>query len=168
MSTYGRVRSKDRWIPRSDTGALVFYKGRKLVVGVDRCGYRRLKIGRVKSYRTHRLVACAFIPNTNNLPQVNHKDGDKSNNRVDNLEWCDNSHNQRHAIDTGLKVVEFAEKSSAATRWTLVYDKSGRLMHRVCGNKALEALGLDYRLVSACILGKRARHMGFTFKAEYL
>lgn len=56
-----------------------------------------------KTYRLHRLVAETFIPNPNNLPQVNHKDGNKLNNNVDNLEWCDNGYNQRHAYRLGLK-----------------------------------------------------------------
>jgi len=63
----------------------------------------------------HRLVAKAFIPNPNNFPQVNHIDGNKKNNCVSNLEWCDNSYNQIHAsalklndhtkYDTGRKKV---------------------------------------------------------------
>ena len=55
-----------------------------------------------KIYQLHRLVAEVFIPNPDNLPQVNHIDGNKDNNCVSNLEWCDQSHNFRHAYAMGL------------------------------------------------------------------
>lgn len=55
--------------------------------------------GKLKSFGIHTLVAKQFIPNPNNLPQVNHKNGDKENNRVDNLEWCTAKENMRHAFD---------------------------------------------------------------------
>ncbi len=54
------------------------------------------KDGKSKTVRVHRLVAMAFVPNPNDLPQVNHIDGDKTNNHADNLEWVDNSGNIMH------------------------------------------------------------------------
>lgn len=55
------------------------------------------KEGSRKNFSIHRLVAKAFIPNDGNLPEVNHKDEDKHNNRADNLEWCSKSYNQSYS-----------------------------------------------------------------------
>ncbi len=58
--------------------------------------------GAVKNCQVHRLIAKAFIPNPDNLPEVNHKDGDKHNNAVTNLEWSTRGDNVRHAFASGL------------------------------------------------------------------
>lgn len=64
----------------------------------------------------HRLVAEAFIPNPNKLPQVNHKDGNKENNVLENLEWCDNSYNQTHAWAIGLQKSHIAGRKRRKVR----------------------------------------------------
>jgi hypothetical protein len=71
----------------------------------DKLGYPRVVLWKnSKGYciKIHRLVAQYFVPNHNDLPEVNHKDGDKSNTHYTNLEWCTRSDNVKHAYRTGL------------------------------------------------------------------
>ena len=70
-----------------------------LKLGTDGKGYMKIwltKDGKQKSFRFHRLVATLFIPNPNNLPEVNHIDENKANNCATNLEWCTRSYNVNH------------------------------------------------------------------------
>lgn len=84
---------------------------------LDRYGYLRCNLYRNQKQVTitvHRLVAMAFLPNPNNLPEVNHKDGNKLNNHIDNLEWVTTSENQKHAFRIGLSKPKIGEKNPAA------------------------------------------------------
>ena len=116
-----------------------------------------------KTKRIHRLVAEAFIPNPNNLPQVNHKNGIKTCNEDWNLEWTDNSGNQKHAFTNGLQtnvgnnnpniqpVNQYDLDGNFIKHWDSIYDIIKELGYsrssiwRCCTNKYKQSHGFIWR-----------------------
>ena len=96
-----KVLSIDDYIITKDGKVINKKKGNILKPQLNGKGYLRVSIGKQLKF-VHRLVAEKYIPNPNNLPQVNHKDGNKLNNCVDNLEWVSNKDNRAHALKEGL------------------------------------------------------------------
>ena len=136
-------------------------------IAVDRNGYCITKLcrdGKCKPRKIHRLVAQAFLPNPKNLPQVNHIDGVKTNNNFLNLEWCDNSYNQKHAIKNNLKISKFGKNAIRFKSSILVYNKEGELIDELFGNRDMKNKGDDYRNVSAVVNGKRKTYKKLIFK----
>lgn len=130
FSNLGRVKSYYR---HSD--------GKILINRVkDNTGYERLYING-KRYRIHRFVAELFVPNPEHKLEVNHKDGNKLNNRADNLEWTTRSENQKHAYKIGLQKPSKKQKRAVA-KWNsenriktiYQYDSKGILIttHNSC------------------------------------
>lgn len=104
VSDFGRIRSMDRYT--HTWNGQVFKKGVIKTLKEDKDGYFKVwlsKESKKKPFFVHRLVAEAFIVNAEKLPIVNHMDGNKKNNHVDNLEWCTRSHNDKHAFEHGLR-----------------------------------------------------------------
>ena len=98
VSSYGRVRSLDRYDSRNH-----FCKGKILKLQTAGRGYLSVELssnGKTKKFLVHRLVAEAFITNPDNLPEVNHINEDKTNNRVDNLEFCNHKYNVNYGTRT--------------------------------------------------------------------
>lgn len=116
VSNIGRVRSLERVVSRKN-GTTCTIHARLKNLGTDKDGYKKVLISKNGINRclfVHRLVAEAFIPNPDNLPQINHKDERQDNNVVNNLEWCTNKYNcnygtrnMRHALKRGKPVLQY-------------------------------------------------------------
>lgn len=89
---------------------------RKYVCPKGYIRYPLKKDGKLKWISFHRLIAKTFIPNPLNLPDVNHIDGDKFNNNVENLEWVTKRQNAKHAMDTGLAKVKLNQEKANEIR----------------------------------------------------
>lgn len=104
-SNMGRIRSLDRYV-NSKNKSFKFVKGKILKYNLKNNGYYQVNLtnGKYKKYiSVHRIIAELFIPNSNDLLQVNHKNGIKSDCNVKNLEWVTASENHKHAYKIGLK-----------------------------------------------------------------
>lgn len=99
VSNLGNVRSKTRI---TNDGKVI--KGQSLSISISRYSTVQLyKCNKATNYMVHRLVAQAFVPNPNNLKEVNHIDGNRLNNNADNLEWCTSRQNMLHSVKAGLR-----------------------------------------------------------------
>ena len=116
VSSYGRVRSLDKYV-KSKSKSYRLHKGKVLISEKNTRGYLSVVLsynGKHKAITVHRLVAQAFIPNPNNLPEINHKDEDKTNNNVENLEWCDHKYN----VNYGTRNIRAKETAIKNGYWT--------------------------------------------------
>ena len=107
VSTFGKVRTLDRLV--SSEKYTRFTKGRILKQYENGKGYFIVSIpidGKWATKRVHRLIAKTFIKNPDNFPQVNHKDCDRTNNDVSNLEWCTASYNAQYREKYGISQTE--------------------------------------------------------------
>ena len=125
----------------SDTGLIRNAKtGREVKQYVGKDGYWRTQIAG-KTRTVHRLVACAFVPADPGKHFINHKDGNKQNNRADNLEWVTRSENMRHAYDHGLKKAPSGTKNGRSK--LTEEDVSFIRNHYIPGDEAFGAKALS-------------------------
>ena len=100
VSSLGRIKSTKQWHGTSE---------RILRCGISKKGYSIVALcnnGKSKSFTVHRLVAKAFIPNPNNYDQINHINENKTDNRMENLEWCDGKYNMNYGTRTAKQIAK--------------------------------------------------------------
>lgn len=153
VSNYGRVKSlnynhtgEERILKQGKGGKNVYYK-------VKLC-----KDSERHDCFVHRLVAQAFIPNTDNLPQVNHKDENGFNNHVDNLEWCTQSYNYNY----GTRIQRIAEKRSKSV---FQYSTDDKLIKEWPSTMEIQRqTGYSFSHIAKCCRGEQKTSYGFIWR----
>lgn len=162
VSNLGRVRSLDRYVKHS-SGGKQLVKG-KVLIQYERgkTGYMCVRLSKnneITNYNVHRLVAEAFIPNPLNLPCVNHKDEDKTNNHVDNLEWCTYQYNNTYgtAIERRAKkhsINMLGKTNTNRSKPVIQYDLDGNVVNEFPSvAEACRVLKLDKSMIFRNING---------------
>src|SRR3990167_8755869 len=158
--SYSRIiRKKSRW------GNIITYKwgGNWLKTNTTKDGkwYQSISFGHSKNknrkgFKVHRLVAQAYIPNPLNLPEVNHKNGIKNDNRVENLEWCSRKQNLEH----GFKINPISKRKyqrGSKNFWAKLTEKQVRKIKKECiffkQGKSARAFAKKYGVSSPTIQG---------------
>ena len=153
VSNWGRVKS------------IKFGKERILKPGTNNYGYLLVmlcKDGKIKGFTVHRLVAEAFLPNPHNYPCVNHKDENKQNNNVSNLEWCSAQYNNTY----GTRIERVAEKTTngKCSKPVLQYTLNGEFVREWESTAECGRNGFNQGNVVTCCQGKLKKYKGFIWR----
>ena len=159
VSNFGRIKSVDREVFYKD-GRKAIHKGGPVAINKRPNGYLKANLykdGGMKNVTVHRLVAEAFIENPNNYPEINHRDEVKSNNHVENLEWCTSKYNSNY----GTAKERWATKQSIPVKG--VHKETGEEIYLKSMTEGA-LYGFDQRAISDVCAGKYQKHRGYSFR----
>lgn len=147
---------QDPRIKVSNKGRVVSYKrgsGYPLKVSHSTCGYQRVHAVHSSPQYVHRLVAETWLDNPNHYSDVNHINGDKTDNRMENLEWTSHSQNLRHAFRNGLLKVKGIPIRIVET--DEVFESIAECARQIAGNRTA---------IGHCLDGRQSTHRGYHFE----
>lgn len=161
ISSFGRVRSLERFI--NDRGCVYLRKSKLLKLSKNKDGYLAVtlyKSGQRKTFKVHRLVAMAFIPNPDNLPMINHKDCNPANNTVENLEWCTQKYNVSYGT-ANQRRSKTLQNCNHFSKPVYQYTLDGVLVRVWPSAAEAGRNGFCESHVAACCRGERKTHRGY-------
>ena len=171
VSNLGRVRSVDR-IVKGCFGSIQHKKSVILAPAINTAGYYSValtKNAKGKTFRVHRLVAEAFIPNLGNYPIINHKDENKLNNNVKNLEWCTYSYNTVYNNSMAKRQsVKNKNSSYGCEKKVYQYNIDGHLIK--IWKSLMEVsreIHVPWSNIANCCRGGKYRHTAYGYKWSY-
>jgi len=160
ISNNGDIKSVARY-RKGNGDSQVFMNEKILKQSKNNKGYCRVELckeGIRKPFSVHRLVAIAFVKNSNSKPEVNHIDEDKGNNKADNLEWCTSreninhgAHNQKSSITRGSRIQELNDEGDIINEF-----------YSMC--EAQRQTGIPQQNISRCISGKCKQAGGYAWR----
>lgn len=167
VSNLGRIRSCGR-ICKTKGNSTQEKKAKVLVQEITIHGYCRVRLydnnGKSKHYATHRLVAAAFIDETDRTKQINHKNEIKTDNRVENLEYC----TQKENCNYGTRNIRISKINSDNNIWAkavIQKDKNGQIIKRYPSRlEASRVTGIDTGHIAKCCIGKRKSAGGYVWE----
>ena len=164
VSSYGRIKSLGNGCSNASKEKIL----KPFIDNREGKGYLRVtlcKNGKTKRFQIHRLVADAFIPNINNYEQINHKNELKDDNRVENLEWCDQKYN--NSFGTRIeRIVKANTNHPNKSKSVLQYDLKGNFIKEWESTMEIDRqLGFAHTHISDCCYGRYKQSYGY--KWEY-